>query len=73
MGEVIVSELDPLAVQNAIINEIDIGDWISTMSSEGLEKLKEISTKYEKYGHSDFVIKTFAKHYPSIADMEVIQ
>jgi hypothetical protein len=73
MGEVEVKEGDTLAVKNAVNNEIDIVDWITTMSLEGLEKLKEHGTKYEKYGHSDYVIKTLAKHYPPIADMEVIQ
>ena len=62
---------DPVEFKNAIDDLVDIGKWLENLPVAELEKLKTIMTKYDKSGHSDYVIKSFAKQYPPLIDMEV--
>jgi hypothetical protein len=72
MGAVEVKPSDPIAVQSAINDGFDITKWLGEMPLPELEQIKDVMTQYERSGHSDFVIKAFAKHFKPIVDMEVI-
>ena len=66
-----VKDGDAESVVDAINANIVVEDWLNTLTLADAEALKLVTVKYEKSGHSDTVIRAYAKFVPEVVAIEV--
>jgi hypothetical protein len=70
IGEITAKAGDAPAVAVAITKDINIDDWLDNLTIADAEALKLVAVKYEKSGHSDTVIRSYAKYVPTVNALE---